>query len=411
MEMELFAAPEVTGVVSNVKRQRIASDLDNDSGHWSADPEIDLPFTGEQLSDEDFKHELCDCVPPISKSKEAQEFTIRFTSEFEDDETSELEHDVDTERTEDSVGPCCIVCLEETTVHMEYNYEEMIPWFAVANYIELPCCSRRVCKECMQQIIATNVGEGRIQIFCPHPECGKPLPKRTILSHMQHDPKTKEKYNRFCLDVEGDGTKKTCPNCCQITEHHLPRLRKLTDKELKVRCPACELEWCFRCQAPWHKSLSCQVFQKGNTQFKTWTRERNGNGIANCQKCPTCRVFIQRSTGCPHMTCSRCDTHFCYDCGGRFLDVLFIDHKYGSELEFWGCPKDYLPNNPVKRKLARGGWLGARISFLAGYPVLLVGAAALVIVGGLIILPVYGGYKLYRYHKNMRKYRRRMRKD
>lgn len=408
VKMELLVAPEVAGVPSILERKlkQAPSDLDDgDSGHWSTNPEVGLPFTGEQLSDEDFMEEL-DTRPSSSKSTETRaELTIELESELEYDETSDVQQSVYTEG--DTSGPCCIVCLEEATVHMEFVYEEIIPWLAVANYTDLPCCKRRVCKSCMQQIIATNVNEGRVQILCPHPECGKPLPKSTILSHVQHDSETKEKYTRFCLNVDGDGTKKTCPNCCQITEHHFPRLRRLTEKELKIKCSACELEWCFKCHAPWHESLSCRAFQKGNSQFKKWTQARSSNGIANCQKCPTCRVYIQRSTGCPHMNCSRCDTEFCYDCGGRFLELGFIDHKYGSELEFWGCTENYLPNKPIKRKFARGGWLGARIAFLAGYPVLLVGAAVLVLIGGFIFLPIYGVYKLYRYSKNMRRYRRR----
>ena len=308
-----------------------------------------------------------------------------------------LPQEVEEDEDEDD---CCIVCLDKVGVVVNFNYHTY-EHQSIANYINLPCCKRTACNQCMEQIVVTNVAEGRVKIFCPHPKCGKVLPKKVVLSHLEKRPDVKANYTRFCVDIEGDETKKTCPNCCHITEHHLPKHRRLNEKQLKIQCSECQFMWCYRCQAPWHDKISCKQFQKGNQQFKEWTRGRRC-GTANCQKCPTCRVYIQRSTGCPHMTCSRCDTEFCYDCGGRFLefDPLF-DHKEDN-LEMWGCPEIYYPNEPVKRNIVRGGWLGARISFLAGYPILLVGAAAVVIVGGAIVLPIYGGYKLYRYHKNRR---------
>ena len=33
------------------------------------------------------------------------------------------------------------------------------------------------------------------------------------------------------------------------------------------------------------------------------------------QTCPNCKVRVQRSAGCNHMTCTQCRSHFCYRCG------------------------------------------------------------------------------------------------
>tara|TARA_Y100000590_G_scaffold448456_2_gene585152 strand:+ start:364 stop:759 length:396 start_codon:yes stop_codon:yes gene_type:complete len=41
--------------------------------------------------------------------------------------------------------------------------------------------------------------------------------------------------------------------------------------------------------------------------------------------CPTCESFINKDDGCDHMVCSRCLTHFCYQCGKKY-DMIFNLH-------------------------------------------------------------------------------------
>lgn len=400
--VEVIVAASLDDVHSATQLKEETCVEETDSGHWSGDV-----AAAECVLEKAQSGVSLDETYDASGESEAQEEELRIDmgeilspAPLVDSLENRPRSTVVVTQQGDSAS--CIVCLESLQTTDEFNWSTW-EYDSVNNYINLPCCERSVCKECMEQLVVMNVNEGHVHISCPHPKCGKALSKSTVLTHLEKHADIKAKYTRFCLDQEGDGTKKTCPNCCLITEHHLPKLRRLTEKELKVQCMACEFEWCFRCQAPWHVGLSCKQFMKGNTHFRKWTHGRSDNGVANCQKCPTCRVYIQRSTGCPHMTCSQCDTEFCYDCGGRFLEVdPIIDHK-SDELEIWGCPDIYLPNEPVKRKLVRGGWLGARLTFLAGYPVVLIGAAVLVVAGAAVVLPIYGGYKLYRYHKH--KYR------
>lgn len=38
----------------------------------------------------------------------------------------------------------------------------------------------------------------------------------------------------------------------------------------------------------------------------------------NTKPCPSCNTHIERSEGCPHMLCTRCDYTFCYLCGGSY---------------------------------------------------------------------------------------------
>ena len=270
-----------------------------------------------------------------------------------------------------------------------------------------PCCHQTVCQECLKGIIRTRLNEGLIQFPCPNPECNAPIAKKDVLRHLTVEEKVR--FERLKVNAEGDGNRKTCPHCCHITEHELPRrLRGYREEDVKIQCENCSIEWCFNCQAPWHQGISCKQFRRGDKQFHVWTRDRP-NGIANCQKCPTCRVYIQRSTGCDHMTCNRCDTHFCYKCGGRFVELPGLGDHY-DKMSLFGCKYNYLADYPAQRKAVRGSYFGAKMAMLTGYPVLFVAGAAVVVVVGAVALPIYGGYRYYKFKKNTNRLRHRRRR-
>ena len=271
------------------------------------------------------------------------------------------------------------------------------------------CCKKSVCSACLSAIINTNIEEGRFFISCPNPECEKGAIKRDEVLQFTNG-RVKNLYEKMRLEAENSDSKKACPNCCHITEHKLPsRARRFREEKVRITCEKCSHDWCFRCHAPWHDKLSCRQFKKGDKQFSKWTKGRAHNGIANCQKCPLCQVYIQRSTGCDHMTCNRCDTEFCYKCGDRFLEFPGLGDHY-SQTGIFGCKQNYHADQPVKRVTIRGGYFGAKIAMLTGYPILFVAGVAVVVVVGTVALPIYGGYKLYKFTKNTRKNRARRRR-
>lgn len=270
------------------------------------------------------------------------------------------------------------------------------------------CCSQVVCRDCVRQIVHFNIeDEGRIYITCPNPEC-----KNGVIGAdevmMVTSGSTKEKYERMKAEDTG-GKKKTCPNCCLITEHDLPgKFKRYQAKNVKITCTKCHFDWCFHCNAPWHTDTTCKQFQRGDKHFKKWTKLKSRTGVANCQKCPLCQVYIQRSTGCDHMTCSRCETEFCYKCGGLLSGIPGLGDHY-KQTSIFGCKYNYKPNQPFQRKAVRGGYLGAKVAMLTGYPVLFIAGLAVVLVIGVVALPVYGGYRYYKYRKNMKRIYKRPR--
>ena len=386
---------------------------DNDSGHWS----INMGLPGCELSDDEFSEEFSSSsastsrrgsesiptpppVPPLPSYLQglASVPVVQIVNAPDDpwaEPTFDPQHPYGFFDEDDDWYPdydsTCIVCYENT-----YNYRES----------RRRCCDQLVCKDCMLNIVQAKIGEGIVLIECPNPNCDAPIGRQEIMQYLSGE--VKERFERMRLEIDGGGNKKACPNCCFITEHELPRLKlkKLREEDVKIRCVRCDQEWCFNCHSPWHRDVSCKEFRRGNQLFQKWTKARNQRGIANCQKCPMCRVFIQRSTGCDHMTCNRCDTHFCYKCGGRFVEIPGLGDHY-DHLSVFGCKQNFKRDDPLQRKTIRGGYLGAKLAMLTGYPVLFVGGAAVLVAAGIVVLPIYGGYRLYKFRKNTRRHRRR----
>ena len=276
-------------------------------------------------------------------------------------------------------------------------------------YPKRPCCGALVCKDCMEGTIQTKLQDGLVYIPCPNPECDKVVDSTEVLSYLQGD--LRDRYVRLRVEMKGKGNKKACPNCNYLTRHQLrkkSRFRDYKEDEVKISCVKCKHEWCFYCHAPWHRGIMCAENRKGDHRFHNWTRGFTASGNAHCHKCPTCGVYIQRSSGCNHMLCNRCETEFCYRCGGRFLEIPGIGSHY-DELSVLGCKDNFLPDEPCKRKFIRGSYLGVKLTGLTGYPVLFIAGAIVVVLIGAVAIPLYFCYKgcLYHYRNKTRRYHRR----
>ncbi|WVQ82772.1 hypothetical protein IAT38_004904 [Cryptococcus sp. DSM 104549] len=111
-------------------------------------------------------------------------------------------------------------------------------------------------------------------------------------------------------------------------------------------CPKCNFSFCLYCSCTWHgphtvcalPATSALVMeylsypegsegrarievQRGKTNMERmvarWQEdELNKKWLeASTSACPGCGVRVEKSHGCNHMTCGRCQAHFCYRCG------------------------------------------------------------------------------------------------
>ena len=281
-----------------------------------------------------------------------------------------------------------------------------ICYLPVTTLHKLDCCSHDVCEECIQTMITTNIDEGVIRMSCPFPDCGRNIPVSVVSNILRTEPEYLKKFDRFRNAQLANDTEKVCPNCSLLTHHEVPK-RILGHKaaDVKITCQGCTFEWCFKCHAPWHKDQTCKEHKKGSKDFKQWLKSRNNKGAANGQKCPSCNIPIQRSTGCDHMTCSKCSTHFCYHCGRKHTSVPGLGGHYDG-LSVFGCTKYY--DGPQKtREAVRYGYVVSKLSAGFAYPAFYIAGIGIIAVGAAVVLPVYGCYRLHKRAKRTRQQRRR----
>ncbi|CAG5928173.1 unnamed protein product [Menidia menidia] len=260
----------------------------------------------------------------------------------------------------------CRVCLVEKTIAL------------------LPCCWKAVCDECLKIYVTSQLWAGKALIRCPITECSGTLEEGMVISHLASEEVAKYRY--FLELSQLDSSTKPCPQCSHFTslKTHNPNR---SEHKYKIQCSNCQFVWCFKCHAPWHNGLKCREYRKGDKLLRTWASVIE-HGQRNAQKCPQCKIHIQRTEGCDHMTCAQCNTNFCYRCGERYRHLRFFgDHT--SNLSVFGCKYRYLPDKPHLRRLVRGSVCATKVLITPVVILLVVVLGALALVIGLVAFPVY----------------------
>lgn len=90
-----------------------------------------------------------------------------------------------------------------------------------------------------------------------------------------------------------------------------PQVYRTTQQKATLQCPSCLTSICTRCHAEAHDGFQC-ADQVQDELFNKWMKEHD------VKHCPTCNVPIERTEGCNHMTCTRCQTHICWQCMKTF---------------------------------------------------------------------------------------------
>ena len=248
-------------------------------------------------------------------------------------------------------------------------------------------CGHVFCVPCLQDYYNACITEGAIgSVKCTAPGCGKepnrglandqiqPMkgPKDRTLepSELLQIPLEEDTVHRYIKlkrkkRLESDRTTVYCPRqWCQgpartsksksdqgegieeteetvepeTYDRNAPQEKLPPPAERLAICEDCNFAFCKVCKASWHGEYFV-CFPR--SQFELTVEERASEDYMklHTQPCPTCDARAQKTHGCNHMICFKCDTHFCYLCGAYLDKTNPYQHyntvKSGCYMRLW----------------------------------------------------------------------------
>eukprot|EP01083_Nonionella_stella_P032433 88790_1 len=182
-------------------------------------------------------------------------------------------------------------------------------------------CGHNYCKICLQTHYKIKTKDGDVlKLSCIDPKCKRLIEEDEILNFLiDEDVRLKFiKFRQNKLLQLNPNARFCCKPDCEGTMIGSRINRKLT-------CPICATAICFNCSQPWH-GIFVGCNQNIDIGYTKWALNKD------VQKCPKCRMGIEKEDGCNHMTCTSCKYEFCWICKGPYNDIHF---------EWWnifGCP-------------------------------------------------------------------------
>ncbi len=178
-------------------------------------------------------------------------------------------------------------------------------------------CGHAHCKRCVISYLECSIQDGKIlDLRCPMQDCEAKFTKEHIQKLCRNE--TYQKYLRFRENIEVNLNKRLrwcpAPNCGRYVE--------CSTQDPHVVCQ-CGFHMCFKCGEAWHAGYSCEdYFDKLYNKWAT---------TSLVQRCPSCRIRIEKNAGCNHMTCTFCGFAWCWICG-----MAYNGKHYDSV--YFGCP-------------------------------------------------------------------------
>ncbi|EEP78697.1 predicted protein [Uncinocarpus reesii 1704] len=278
-------------------------------------------------------------------------------------------------------------------------------------------CSHVFCVACLQDFYNACIGEGDVDsVKCVDPSCGKEIkptlpndqadaqriPRRhrkpdlcltpTELLEIPIEPQVVQRYAHLKrkLKLEADKSVVYCPRkWCQGAARS-KRFPKPTDpmnisnlelsddedeaktfdplgsedqlppmeKRLSI-CEDCEYAFCSVCKRGWH-GPSVYCYPRRTAELTLEEKATEDYMQLYTTRCPTCDFRCQKSTGCNHMICSRCKTHFCYLCSSWLFGANpyqhFNERSSGCYMRLWELERGDGAGGPDQEQPANDFW-------------------------------------------------------
>ncbi len=234
----------------------------------------------------------------------------------------------------------CEICFEEREGILFHFLEE---------------CGHKYCVECLLDYCQLHVNEGTVKrLKCPEPKCPttlSPIILRELLSDEDF-----ERWERLLFQQTLDGMIDVlyCPRCNTVV------LQDEDETSRLAQCGGCYFTFCTDCLMSWHSTQNCggdevnsEAVQPKKSKKRKPKKKASENlddpiqeevpgtkkqtsaakqsfefvmlqkRLGKYQRCPKCRIMVERTSGCDMMHCSRCSQAFCFRCG-RWLKLQTV---------------------------------------------------------------------------------------
>ncbi|RDA82525.1 hypothetical protein CP532_4492 [Ophiocordyceps camponoti-leonardi (nom. inval.)] len=105
---------------------------------------------------------------------------------------------------------------------------------------------------------------------------------------------------------------------------------KFKKVDLLCVCEDCGFAFCSRCLQTWHGEFVRCAPKRNKDEVTEEDKASLEYMQLHTSPCPTCNAPAQKTHGCNHMICSRCETHFCYLCSS-WLDPANPYRHYNQQ--------------------------------------------------------------------------------
>ncbi|GAA5866266.1 hypothetical protein JCM1840_004060 [Sporobolomyces johnsonii] len=263
-----------------------------------------------------------------------------------------------------------------------------------SNCVRLASCGCTFCAPCLKDYFSLLITEGLVRsVACPSLECTERRAKweKETATAGKGDEKEREnekpgrvdaeEVEKVCgeevrkrwewlkekVRVESDPSISFCPReSCQAATP------KMDDEEKLRVCPSCNFAFCVFCRKGWHgarnpcslpqsTAIVSQYLSASPTERQTLELRYGAANLkrlvaayeeeralqewlaSNSTRCPGCDVPIEKSFGCNHVTCAKCQTHLCYRCGKSITPSDPYKHFNTPGSSCYGKLFDFVP--------------------------------------------------------------------
>ncbi|TAQ85208.1 hypothetical protein B7494_g6469 [Chlorociboria aeruginascens] len=233
-------------------------------------------------------------------------------------------------------------------------------------------CGHVFCVQCLQDFYNNAITEGDlVAVRCLAPDCAKkraerhnPTPKKSRKLKTQISPSellqiplesemvTRYVHLKHKAELESDKNtiycpRKWCQGAARSKKHRKPQGFEEVDssdeesdtegdwgfvsgKALLAICEDCSFAFCSRCSQGWHGEFKSCAPKRSDQELTEEEKASLEYLQLHTTPCPTCSAPSQKTHGCNHMICFKCQSHFCYLCSAWLQATNPYEH-YNTE--------------------------------------------------------------------------------